>query len=274
MGVGPQLERLSPFGEARSSSDRHAFGALPSPTRAPKLDTLDTGRRLAVPNQEAGPGEDWQAHVDREEARYRDGESRLPEAADADSRQRQLTRLGNASAGAGLALLMDGRRDEAAARLIRAAERYRESFAEAPPGSWGRPIGAMKARLLAEDREGAAEDARWALEVGAGESDSPIGRYAAALAFLVLGDDEDARIQADAIRTRADFPAEVGDALAFLAAHDAPGYALAVEGVLDSFEQRDEYLEDIPVADTVLVLQALAARRGIAVELSSSLLPG
>jgi hypothetical protein len=43
--------------------------------------------------------------------------------------------------------------------------------------------------------------------------------------------------------------------------------------VLESFEKRDEYLEDIPVADTVLVLQALAARRGIAVELSSPLLP-
>ena len=46
-----------------------------------------------------------------------------------------------------------------------------------------------------------------------------------------------------------------------------------VESVLDSFETREEYLEDIPVADTVLVLQALAARRGLAVELSSSLLP-
>src|SRR5256886_15175894 len=146
MGVGPQLERLSPFGEARSSSDRHAFGALPSPTRAPKLDTLDTGRRLAVPNQEAGPGEDWQAHVDREEARYRDGESRLPEAADADSRQRQLTRLGNASAGAGLALLMDGRRDEAAARLTRAAERHPGGFAGGAPRSWGRPVGGIQTR--------------------------------------------------------------------------------------------------------------------------------
>ena len=68
-----------------------------------------------MPNQGASAGADWQAHVDREEARYRDGESRLPEAADADSRQRQLTRLGNASAGAGLALLMAGRREEAAA---------------------------------------------------------------------------------------------------------------------------------------------------------------
>ena len=252
---------------------RHAFGAITSLTRALELDTLDAGRRLVVPNQGASTGEDWQAHVDREEARYSDGERRLPDAADADARQRQLTRLGNASAGAGLALLMAGRRDEAAACLTRAAERYRESFADAPPGSWGRPIGAMKARLLAEDWDGAAADARWALDAGAAEADSPIGRYAAALALLVLGDDRHARIQADAVRTRDDFPADVGDALAFLAAHDVDGYILAVEAVLESFEQRDEYLEDIPVADTVLVLQALAARRGLAAELASPLLP-
>ena len=48
---------------------------------------------------------------------------------------------------------MAGRREEAAACLTRAAERYRESFADAPPGSWGRPIGSMKARLLADDWE-------------------------------------------------------------------------------------------------------------------------
>ena len=217
--------------------------------------------------------EAWQAHVDREDARYRDGETRLPDIVDADSRQRQLTRLGNTAAGAGLALLMAGRREEAATRLVRAAERYRESFAEAPPGSWGRPIGAMKARLLAEDWAGAAADARWALEAGAAEADSPIGRYAAALAQLVLGDDEHARVHADAIRTRDDFPAEVGDALAFLAAHDVLGYTQAVEGVLESFVNREEYLEDVPVADTVLVLQALAERRGVTAELSSPLLP-
>ena len=211
--------------------------------------------------------------MDREEARYRDGETRLPETADADARQRQLTRLGNASAGAGLALLMQGRRDEAAAALMRAAERYRESFADAPPDSWGRPIGAMKARVLAGDWDGAAADARWALDAGAASATSRIGRYAAALAFLVLGDDEEARLQADAIRTRDDFPTDVGDALAFLAADDVVGYTQAVERVLASFERREEYLEDIPVADTVLVLQALAARRGFAAELSSALLP-
>jgi hypothetical protein len=219
--------------------------------------------------------ENWDAHARREEERYRDGETRLPGADEPDERQRQLTRMGNAAYGAGLALLMAGRRDDAAGWLARAAERWRESFDDAPPGSWGRPIGAIKARLLAGDWEAAAEEARFALEVGAAESESPIGRYAAALAALVLGDDEQARLHADAIRTRDDFPEPVGDALAYLAAGtDRIGYIEAVEDVLESFESREEYLEDVPVADTVLVLQALAAKRDLTAELSSPLLPG
>jgi len=215
---------------------------------------------------------DWAEHVERELDRYRDGEARLPDASDPDARQKQLTRMGNAAGGAGLALLMEGRRDEASEWLHRAAERYRESLADAPPGSWGRPIGAMKALLLAGDWSGAEDAAQWTLELGAPDAESPIGRYAAALAFLVLGRDHEAVIHADAIRTHDDFPHDVGDALAFIAAQDVVGYVYAVESVLESFETREEYLEDIPVADTVMVLQALAARRGLAAELSSPLL--
>jgi len=81
------------------------------------------------------------------------------------------------------------------------------------------------------------------------------------------------RVHADAIRTREDFPSEVGDALAFIAAEDVLGYVEAVESVLESFERRDEYLENVPVADTVLVLQRLAAGRGMAADLASELLP-
>lgn len=235
----------------------------------------------------------WRAHFEREQARYRDGAQRLKaksadgdgpresaddagpreDPADPESRQRQLTRMGNAAAGAGLALLMSGNADEARTWLIRAAERYRESFSEAPQGSWGRPIGAMKARVIAGDWYGATEDAGWALEAGAAESGSPIGGYAATLAYLIRGDDEPAREHADAIRTRDDFPRAVGDALAFIAAHDVVGYTDAVESALESFEQREAYLEDIPVADTVIVLQALAARRGMDASLESPLLP-
>jgi tetratricopeptide (TPR) repeat protein len=219
--------------------------------------------------------EDWEAHVEREQGRYRDGEARLGDAPDADARQRQLTRMGNAAWGAGLSLLMAGRREEAAEWFDRAARRYRESIEGAPAGSWGRPIGAIKSRVLSGDWAGAEEEARWALELGAASAESPIGQYAAALALLVLGDHARARACADAIRTRDDFPAAVGDALAFAAAEDVVGYQDAVEAVLRSFETRDEYLEDVPVADTVVVLQSLAERRGLAPPaLSSPVLPG
>jgi hypothetical protein len=82
-------------------------------------------------------------------------------------------------------------------------------------------------------------------------------------------------VLADGLRTGSDgdFPSAVGDALATLAAEDPLGYVEAIEHVLESFETRDAYLEDIPVADTVIVLQALAKRRRMAAELSSPLLP-
>jgi hypothetical protein len=217
---------------------------------------------------------DWTATLEREAGRYADGEARLPDAADDDQRQRQLTRLGNAAYGAGLCALMLGEDEVAREWLARAADRWRESFDLAPPGSWGRPIGAVKAHVLAGDREGAEAAARWALVVGAAEAESPIGRYAACLALLVLARDHEARVHADAIRVQPDFPAPVGDALATIAAGtDEVGYVEAIEAVLESFETREEYLEDVPVADTVLVLQALAEHRGLTAELSSPLLP-
>jgi hypothetical protein len=213
---------------------------------------------------------DWAAAFERETGRYRDGEARLGDGS--DERQRQLTRMGNAAWGAALCLLMQG--EEAGEWFVRAAERWRESYADAPAGSWGRPIGAIKALVIAGDWARAEEEAQWALSEGATQSESPIGRYAAALGYAVLGEWKSARIHADAIRIRDDFPRDVGDALAMIAAEDVVGYVEAVESVLESFETRDEYLEDVPVADTVLVLQALAERRGMAAELESALLPG
>jgi hypothetical protein len=212
---------------------------------------------------------DWAALFEHEASRYRDGEARLGDGT--DERQRQLTRMGNAAWGAGLCLLMQG--EDAREWLERAAERWRESYPDAPPGSWGRPIGAIKALVLAGDWKGAEDAARWALAEDAAEAESPIGRYAAALACSVLGEWGQARIHADAIRIRDDFPRDVGDALAMIAAEDVVGYVEAVESVLASFKTRDEYLEDVPVADTVLVLQALAGRRNLAADLTSDLLP-
>jgi hypothetical protein len=215
----------------------------------------------------------WADHLAREVRRYEDGERRLPSMEDRDERQRQLTRMGNAAGGAGLSLLMLGRRDDAAPWFERAAARYRESYVDAPPGSWGRPIGALKALLLAGDRVGAEEAAAWALDEDAAEASSPIGRYAGSLALLVRGRDDEAALVAATIAGRDDFPADVADALAALASGDEPGYEDAVRSVLHSFETRDAYLEDLPVADTVLVLQELAGSRGLMVALGSRLLP-
>lgn len=216
---------------------------------------------------------DWAEHARRQGARYRDGEARLPDAEDQDARQRQLTRMGNAAAGVGLARLMGGDTEEAREWFARAVDRYRESYPLAPPGSWGRPIAILKARILSGDWDGAETDARWTLDQGAPDAESPIGRYAGALALLVLGRDEEARVLAAGLRTRGDFPAPVADSLAFIAAGDPVAYVEAIEAVLESFETREKYLEDLPAADTVVVLQALAARRDMAAQLSSPLLP-
>ena len=216
---------------------------------------------------------DWDAFAATQASQYEDGAARL--SRERDARQKQLVRMAMAAGAVGLARLMQTRSREASAWLRRSAERYRESFQDAPPESWGRPVGAVKARLLARDWDGAADDARWALAAGAAESASPIGRYAGALAQLVLGADQKAAVTAGSLQSEeADaFPAAVADALAALAARDSPAYDTAIRAVLRSFEERDAYLEDAAVADTVLVLQGLAAARSLETSLASPLLP-
>jgi hypothetical protein len=214
---------------------------------------------------------DWEERARAAQARFEDGAARLPD--DRDERQRQLTRMGNAAWAAGLALLMLGRREDARAWLVRAADTYRESWPDAPAGSWGRPIGALKSRLIAGDLEGAREDARWALDAEAAESESPIGRYAAALAHLALGDDQAAAELVESIRGADSIPPAVVESLAALAARDAPAYEAAIRALAADFETREAHLEDMPVADTVLALQALAAERWIVLALESPVLP-
>ena len=213
----------------------------------------------------------WGEHAEREEGRYVDALARMPQ--EPDSRQKQLVRAAMAAGGAGVARLMQGRAAEAAGWFARSAERYRESWPDAPPASWGRLIGALKARVLARDWEGAETDARWALEQDSAADGSPIGAYAAMLAHLILGQDTEATQLRGALEDEEAFPAAVAAALSAVARGHAEDYAVAVAAVLGSFEERDEYLEDIPVADTVIVLEALAERRGMATRLSSALLP-
>lgn len=199
---------------------------------------------------------DWRERYERAAARYAAGETREPD-------ERQLVQLANSAWAAGLSLLMAGDYEGAAEWLRRSAARYRESWdTGGATEAWGRPLGAMKALLIAGDD--AADAARWTLEtcLGARHRDmsvSPVGRYAGVLALLVLGRDDEA---GDLVRTLGEeFPGDVASALRALAAHEAEGYRDAVAAVRDSFARRADFLEDVPVSDTALALDALARRR-------------
>lgn len=187
-----------------------------------------------------------------------------------DRYRRSLVLQGNTSYAAGLALLMAGN-PAAADWFRRAAARWRESWdAGAPPDAWGRPIGTLKASLLARDEPALESLAPWTLELGTATAESPIGRYAAVLALAVLERWPEARHVVESLRERDDFPRDVADALAYVVAHDVVAYAEAIDSVVRSFETRSEFLEDVPVADTALVLAELARRRGIDVPLPQS----
>ena len=206
---------------------------------------------------------DWIPFAEEKQRRYESPHGELDE--------RGCVRLGNTAYAAALGLLMagDARAEE---WFQRAAARWRESYQGGE--SWGRPIGVLKALLLARDGAGSDDAARWTLQLGAATAGSPIGRYAGALALLTLGRWPEARHVAESLRGRDDFPHDVADALATIAAHDPVGYVEAVESVVTSFETREEFLEDAKVADTALVLLLLAERRGIAQPLpASAMLP-
>ena len=205
---------------------------------------------------------DWIPFVGARKSRYEQQHGQLDE--------RALVRQGNVAYAAGLGLMMAGRED-AAEWYRRAAARWRESWdAGGSPEAWGRPVGALKASLLAGDEPAVERLAGWTLELGSATAASPIGRYAAALALLALGRDAEARHVAEALRGRDDFPTDVADTLAAIAAADGSAYAEAVGSVVRSFETREEYLEDAAVADTALVLARLAERRGLDAQLPAS----
>jgi hypothetical protein len=220
--------------------------------------------------------DEWRGHLAREVRRHRDGRSRLLDAAGPEHgrrRDQQLTRIGSAAWGAALALVMEGREEEARVWFHRAATCYRRSLADAEPGSWGRCIGSLKALLLAGDLRGAERDARLTLDLGAADASSTTARYAGALALLVVGRDGDAASLAEPLRVAEGFPPATADALIALARRDGIAYAEAVTAVLETFETRDRFLEDIPVADTVMTLQVLARARSLEVALRSPRLP-
>jgi hypothetical protein len=167
--------------------------------------------------------------------------------------------------------LLDGDMDLARERLREAAERYRTSWKLAPPRSFGRLIGMLKALVIAGD-DATAEAAYVRAEVGE-EAASPPAWYALAIAALVEGDDALARRAADGMRSGLEPFQRTADAIAALAGGDGPAYARAAAAIVADFEGRTDHLTGVPIADTALMLEGLAERRGLAAHPASPLLP-
>ena len=182
----------------------------------------------------------------------------------------ELMRAAIAADGRGQRALLDGDGAAAAAALGEASDLYWESWRVAPPASYGRLIGMLKAAVIAGDAEAAALRARTALADGA---ESPPARYALALVALIDG--HDAAAGAAALGMRSGSPAMVraADAIAALVYRDATLYAAAIRAIVDDFAARDEHLTGVPIADTAVMLERFAAARGMASGVESSLLP-
>jgi uncharacterized protein len=158
--------------------------------------------------------------------------------------------------------------EDATEALRRSAARYRASWEAAPPRSFGRLVGYAKASILAGD-----DPSGYVSEQLDDEGDSPPAWWAIALAALAAGDDALAGRAADGMRAASDAFGRAADAVAALAGGEREAYAAAVRAIVADFEAREHHLTGVPIADTALVLERLAERRGMAVHPRSELLP-
>src|SRR3954470_8214292 len=168
--------------------------------------------------------------------------------------------------------LLAGDAATAAERLRAAAARYRTSWELAPPRSFGRLIGMLKALVIAGDDPRA--EAAYVREEVPEDGASPPAWYALAIAALVEGDDPLARRAAAGMRSAGGEPfGRTAAAVAALGRGAGAAYAAAEAEIVADFEGRTEHLTGVPIADTALMLERIAERRGLAAHPSSALLP-
>jgi hypothetical protein len=167
---------------------------------------------------------------------------------------------------------LDGDREAAATAYAAAVELYRQSWEIAPPKSYGRLVGLLKASVLGGTAEQGAAYVRGQTAEATGEP-SPTAGYVLAVAALVAGDDEGAVRFAGAMRGASDPHDRTADAIAGLAAGDREAYGAAIAAIVADFSAREAHLTGVPIADTAWMLEALARERGIAADLHGPLLP-
>jgi hypothetical protein len=166
--------------------------------------------------------------------------------------------------------LLAGDAAGARALLREAAAAYRESWEAAPPRSFGRLLGMLKAAVIAG---GGADEASYVRARLGPEGDSPASWYALGIVALVEGDDGLARRAAAGMREGSAAFGRAADALRALADGDRERYARAVGAIVADFERRADHLTGVGIADTALMFEVLAQRRGLSARPQLDLLP-
>ncbi len=169
--------------------------------------------------------------------------------------------------------LLEGKADAARQAFAAAADLYRRSWEDAPPQSYGRLVGMLKAGILAGEGPAQALYVRQALADEDAALASPTASYARALAALVEHDDGSAQRFSEAMAAGAEAFGRTARAIGALAAHDQDAYAAALEEIVRDFERRTDHLTGVSIADTALMLERLAASRDMASGVQSPLLP-
>lgn len=155
--------------------------------------------------------------------------------------------------------------------LSTAVELYKESYEIAPPGATGRLIGMLKASVIAASAE--SEAALYAQERLDGEDNDPPRAYALAICRLIDAAEEEIPAHVEKMRDGSPPFRRAAAAIEALAERSPERYADAVAAIIRDFEGRRHHVTKVPIADTALMLEIFAERRGMAARQSSPLLP-
>jgi hypothetical protein len=138
-----------------------------------------------------------------------------------------------------------------------AAVWYRTSYELAPPTSYGRLVGMLKAAVLGG---GGDEEAALVGRLLPEGGSSPTSWYAVAIAALITGDAPLALRGAEAMRGGGDAFGRAADAIAAIAGRDDGAARRAIAVIEDDFAARDAHLTGVAIADTAMLFATLRER--------------
>jgi hypothetical protein len=190
-----------------------------------------------------------------------------------EGEHRDLMIAAIAAEGRAHAALLAGDLETARRVYAEAVDGYRASWALAPPKSYGRLVGLLKAAVIGGAARPAADEVREALRDDPDAGGSPVAAYVRAVAAVIAGDDEAVPALAATMQTRGEAFERTAAALRALAAGDGEAYAAALTAIEADFAARDAHLTGVAIADTAVMLELLAAERGLAVRPDSPLVP-